>query len=117
MEPERKRVLAVLLKLARGHSLFELNEPKFDSLPGVAWAPLSTLTDAARTAFESPPANDIWPEVGSRASQPGDRRPRVLALADSSARKLQVPVQRGPRRVGVRFVIREYLACEAIWRD
>jgi hypothetical protein len=114
--PETNRVRNVVLKLARGHSLFELHEPHIEEPQVVDVAPLSGIPEEARMKFEAPPSSGVWPEVGSRAIQravqgwgkanspwvvvqPG--RYRYLAATDGGAL--------------VRFVISEYLACEVRW--
>lgn len=111
------RVRSVVLKLGRGHALFELNEPQFDEPHSVVYTPLLTLSGDVRASFEHVPKPAIWPEVGSRAMmrlesvdggypqwivvQPG--RYRHLAFVDDA--------------VVVRVVLSEYLACEITWRD
>lgn len=114
---ERERVDAVLLKLARGHVAYELNEPQLDDPSFVNHVPLPALTDEQRRSFEEPADVGLWPEVGSRAMQ------RVLGIGD--------PLERGwfvvqPRRYRfmtgttgdstfVRIVLSEYLAGEVVW--
>jgi hypothetical protein len=127
------RVRSVLLKLARGHAAYELDERPVRE-PALAWAPLASVDADSRRAFETPPHSSVYPEVGCRAMQrmavisvrlasltdPGDTlehrflvdpgwievqqgRYRYLAMLDDSG------------SVVVRFVLSEYLACEAIW--
>ncbi|MCH9053295.1 MAG: hypothetical protein IIA72_19920 [Proteobacteria bacterium] len=109
---EEDRVRNIMLKLARGHAAYELSEPQ-DNEPDVfSVLPLPLLTDEQRTAFETPPVIEGWPEVGSRAMHrviagdagwivAQDGRYRYLAVAGGS--------------VTVRIVLSEYLACEAVW--
>jgi len=113
VEPERIR--SVLLKLARGHALFELNEPQTDEPSSLFFAPLASFSRAARERFESPPARVFWPEVGSRGMQ---------RLATSPTRTPQwLVVQPGRYRyltyvdgsVVIRVVLSECLACEVVW--
>ena len=111
-----RRVHRVVLKLARGHAAFELNEPRLDEPSSLSFAPLVSLPPASRRRFESAPDQVLWPEVGSRGMQ-------RLASSD-----MRVPgwlvVQPGRYRylafvddaVTVRFVLSEYLACEVVWR-
>lgn len=111
---ELERIERIVVKLARGHSLYELNEPQLSAPSSVTIAPLHLLDDEAREAFERTAGQGfgIWPEVGSRAMQrlieSGQEwitvqpsRYRYLATADSEVR--------------VRLVLSEYLACEVIW--
>jgi hypothetical protein len=115
---EERRVRRALLKLARGHVHYELNEARVSEPSEFNYAPLPTLESEARKRFERLLGSGelaAWPEVGSRAMQrlleghdleggwvvvqPG--RYRYATMADS--------------RIGVRIVLSEYLACEAIW--
>jgi len=111
---EVERIRNVVLKLGRGHALYELNEPQFDTPKAIDFAPLSMLSDRDLSTFESQPTPLIFPEVGSRgmqrqimnfpllnwvAVQPG--RYRYLAFVDNS--------------VVVRAVLSEYLAVQIIW--
>lgn len=113
---ELERIKRVMIKLARGHSLYELNEPQTSVPSSVTITPLHLLGPEAREAFECTATYGltIWPEVGSRAMQrlveceqgwievqPG--RYRFLATTDAAVR--------------VRMVLSEYLACEVIWDE
>lgn len=119
-------VRRVVVKLARGHALFELNEPHYDEPSWVGFSPLISLDESARDRFESitarrtrpsgPSEPATWPEVGSRAMQ------RLVASWPTGASGWLV-VQ--PERyrylaavvggVVVRMVLSEYLACEVGW--
>lgn len=114
---EHDRVRHVVLKLARGHAAFELNEPQLEEPAVIAFAPLHTISDDARRDFEASPVGDSavgWPEVGSRA---------MIRLVESTAYDGWVTVQPDRYRysactaigVVVRIVVGEYLACEVVW--
>lgn len=113
---ESERVRNVVLKLARAHAAFELNEPQMDDPSQIGFTPLALMTAEAREAFETPPRSLIWPEVGSRAMH-------RLLVSDPRA-SLWLIVQPGRYRylaavgdsVVVRRVIGEYLAYEVLWR-
>lgn len=121
---ESERVSNVLLKLARGHAAFELNEPQFDEPLSVNFSPLSMMGNAEREKFETLtqiPKVSIWPEVGSRAMQR-----MVIGTSDSQSfifRPGWISVQSGRYRylvaagngVIVRMVFSEYLASEVMW--
>ena len=116
---ENERVKNVVLKLARGHAAYELNEQPRDEPSHIMVAPLHTLTPSAREHFENPPQPTAWPEVGTRAMQ-------RMVIADQRVYHLGwVDVQEGQYRyaaiaegaVMVRFVLGEYLACEVIWSE
>ena len=66
---ERERINKVVIKLARGHAAFELNEPQFEEPASIAAIPLPSLTLEQQNAFETSPALSMWAEVGSRAMQ------------------------------------------------
>jgi hypothetical protein len=118
-EPEMQRVEAVLLKLAQGHALHELNEPRAYP-PSRIWSkPLLLLSDGERDEFENATMTDgAWPELGSRAFQ-------RAALAFGQPASPWVVVQEGQYRflaeavggVSVRIVIRDYLAALVEWVD
>jgi hypothetical protein len=115
--PERNRVRNVVLKLARGHALFELNEPRRDEPSSLDFQPITITYPQTRTAFDggAGPVRAIWPEVGSRAML------RILQGHASSSGWIEL--QPGRYRycasagagITVRFVIHEYLACEVRW--
>jgi hypothetical protein len=117
-QPEQERVVNVVTKLARGHALYELNEPRIDA-PSVVWfKPLSLMSKTERYEFESSSNTglSVWPEVGSRAMQ------RVVECNPSLGYPW-LTVQDGLYRfhasvdsgVSVRIIIHEYLACHVQW--
>lgn len=113
VHPDMKRVANVLLKLARGHALYELSEECREPPTQLAIQPLMHLGISERQWFESPPTPPGWPEVGSRAMF------RLL----SSNWSPWLEVQKGNYRysavaggdVEVRIVLHEYLACYCLW--
>lgn len=110
------RVRNVILKLARGHAAFKLNEPQLDEPVSVSFLPLPLLSAEALEAFEVPPRGAMLPEVGSRALQ-------RLFFGTGLAANCWVKVQEGRYRflavqspgVVVRIVLSEYLVGEVIW--
>jgi hypothetical protein len=120
---DTKRIAAVLLKLARGHVAYELNEPSLEEPKFFAFKPLLSMTESERDAFEDDgPRNlanePLWPEVGCRAMR------RIMVVGNMLLDEGWLVVQEGRYRFlplfgaggrGARIVIREYLACEAIW--
>jgi len=67
--PEADRVRAVVLKLACGHTAFELSLLQLDDPGFVEAVPLLAMPDARRDSLERASAGELrsWPEVGSRA--------------------------------------------------
>lgn len=116
---EDSRISAVVLKLARGHAAYELAEPQLEEPESVLITTLIQMNSRQRAVFEEIPSTSIVPEVGSRAMQ-------LVIEEGSSWRLFQRWTVVQPNnyryltlvddiRVTVRFVIREYLACEVIW--
>jgi hypothetical protein len=115
---EGDRVRRIVVKLARGHALFDLNDPRHSEPSSVTVATISSMTAEERSGFETLPAVDLLPEVGSRAMQ------RVW-LSGGAASVDWIEVQEGRyrylalggREVAIRMVLNEYLACEVTWKD
>ena len=109
-----ERFQRVLLKLARGHFLFEQNEPTQESPSEFNFGLLQDLDDVSRTSFENIPLSKILPEVGSRAMQ------RMLIIEDRSGSPW-IEIQSNRYRYlssqtgVVRLVLSEYIWCEIIW--
>jgi hypothetical protein len=117
-EAEVARVRNVILKLARGHAAFELNEPQLDDPLSMRFLPLSAMSIGERQSFEQEQASPaIWPEVGSRAMN------RLIAVDGEVFEEGWLLVQEGRYRyrvlqddgLRVKIVIREYLAAEVRW--
>jgi hypothetical protein len=115
---ESDRVRRVVLKLARGHAAFELNEPQIEEPSYLDFRPLSTLTDSEREAFETSSSELMlaWPEVGSRSMQ-------RIVVGSTGYETGWIDVQEGNYRflvsqdggLTVKIVLREYLACQVNW--
>ena len=116
----KERVEKIILKLAKGHTAYELSEPKYYA-PTIVWyQPISCLSADARRAFETPPDSTILPEIGSRAFQ--------KTFIDATMHTIKHPgwqeVQEGSYRylavvdagALVRIVLSNYLACEVLWK-
>jgi hypothetical protein len=108
----------VVLKLARCHAAFELNEPQLHEPSHLGIKPLPLMTDDERAAFERDDQGfDVWPEVGSRAMQ------RILVTGTDALDEGWFVVQEGNYRfrtnqsngLTVKIVLREYLGCEVVW--
>ena len=115
-QPEEDRVRNVILKLARCHAAFELNEPQICDPDHYMVTPLESLSCEQREHFETAPDTGAWPEVGSRAMQRmlvGDQpySDGWLEIQEGRYRYMAV----GAGSVMVRGVLSEYLAFEVIW--
>jgi hypothetical protein len=118
-KPEEERVCSVIVKLARGHVAHQYSEPQFDDPTSVMVMPLEVMTDEQREEFETVPASELYPEIGSRAFMNmfvvGDE---VLS-ADDGWTVLQEGRYRYavalPEQPTVRIVLSEYLAAEVVW--
>lgn len=130
---DNERVRSVLLKLARGHAMYELDTPLSLDSVSVAWIPIPLMTSESRDHFETPPSSSFWPEVGCRWMQ----RTTVMSVTLASKTNPEetivqqmlvtpgwIEVQPGRYRylagmddsagVVVRMVLSEYLACEVV---
>jgi hypothetical protein len=113
---EHDRIKNIVVKLARGHAAFELNEPQLDDPVSVSYRPLEELSPKELETFEAAPSRSLWPEVGSRALQ------RILIVSKDVYGEW-VEVQPGRYRyltyqgpgVLVHMVVAEYLSCEVVW--
>lgn len=115
---DHERISNVVLKLARGHAAYEVNEPRLDEPVDVIIKPLVQMEQAERERFERDEGMvSVWPEVGSRAMN------RLIVYGDDAFDEGWLVVQEGRYRyrttqndgLVVRFVINEYLACEVRW--
>jgi hypothetical protein len=116
---ENDRVMAVVLKLARGHGAYEYNEPRLKAPDYISVKPLATMLDGERGTFEDSATEFVagWPEVGTRAIQ------RLLVVGSDVFQEGWHIVQDGNYRfrvsqeegLTVKIVLREYLACHVVW--
>lgn len=118
-DPDAARVQRVVIKLARGHAAFEINEPQLSEPDIVTIKPLSVMSEEERADFEGdgPQAFMAWPEVGSRAINRlliVDRMPVLPGWLHVQDQRYRYWVGQG-EGVIVRIVIREYFACEVVW--
>jgi len=113
---EIERVSAVLLKNARGHVLYELNEQPPSPEPDHSLIyPICEFSSHQRHHFERAPKINILPEIGSRSFQ------RILSPSGLANDWIVVQQNRyrymtaADENIMVRMVIRECLAAEFIW--
>ena len=106
-----------MLKLARGHTAFELSDLHLEPPDHFMCAPLTTLQADESAAFLWPLNGDRarWPEIGSRAFHRASG-----ALTQEGPWQVVQPgryrylVDQGGG-VMVQFLLSEYLACRVIW--
>ena len=129
-EVETSRVRNVVMKLAKGHAMFELSWFAEQEPSSVWWSPLASLDNDQLRYFEEVRPPQLLGEIGSRASQ----RMKVLQVEvvgpDGIKSVLNflvndwIDVQEGRYRylatdqdgsIEVRMVIGDFLACEVIW--
>jgi hypothetical protein len=110
---ETKRIQNVVLKLVRGHAVFELNEPKLDAPDNIFISPFIQMDQKQISMFESMPPAQIFPEVGSRGMQKliEDGPHWIIVQPDRYRYLTSVDVD----KIIIKFAIREYLACEVVW--
>jgi hypothetical protein len=125
---EEERVRNVIMKLAHGHSAYELNDPHHMEEPeGYVVKPLAVMTQSEREEFEERPNPEefeygTWPEVGSRMMQ----RLMVVVSGEEPIGVFEegwLVVQEGRYRYRVswdggtriRMVLYEYLAADVWW--
>ena len=116
-QADADRVRNVVLKLARGHMAFDLSLPHLEDPAIISFKPIVMMSEEELTAFESLRENELFPEVGSRAfisvceSPEGERHDWNVVQPG----KYRYRVEQTLEGNDVRFVIREYLACQVIW--
>ncbi|MBE0670175.1 MAG: hypothetical protein IH588_06285 [Anaerolineales bacterium] len=128
---EANRVQNVLVKLARGHSAFELSQIFREEPSSLWWCPIALLSENDRNSFDASHIVEMFGEVGTRGlqrmlvtqfiiqSENGEESTQNLLIHD------WVDVQDGRYRylaiddkdeVRIKMVIAEYLACEVVWK-
>jgi hypothetical protein len=118
--PDETRVRNVVMKLAKGHTAYELSESWHDD-PDVYWVrAIAAMSETERQDFEAIGGGiqRLWPELGSRAflrvlgkSVPPTQAGKWLIVQPDRYR-YAVDWQTG---IDVRMVIGEYLACRVVW--
>ena len=113
---ELDRIERVVVKLAQGHALYELNEPQPAEPLSVVISPLHLLDEGMREVFEDTSGYGlaIWPEVGSRAMQRVVQNDNDWIEVQPDRYRYHTTIDAGVR---VRLVLSEYLACEVIWNE
>ena len=114
--PDAQRVENVVLKLTRGHHLYELASPQYEHPETLSFVPLVAMIPEGRREFESGPDLAGWSEIGSRAFL---RAVGGGPYTHSAGGWVEVQGDRFRYSVGdggaVRIVLGEYLACAVTW--
>ncbi len=118
--PESKRIRNVILKLAQGHTAYELSLAQTEEPAEMVIEPLSPMATGRREEFENAGAGEFrgWPEIGSRAflraagAPPFADTPGPWITVQEGRYRYSVDEDRGVR---VHIVISEYLACVVNW--
>lgn len=117
-----RSLMSIATKLARGHLMFDLADPRYDAPRNVRWLRLDEASASEVEAFDQwsdrlSEAPRLLPEVGSRAlSRMFDERedhqePNWITVQVDRYR-YSCRVDHAP---AVRFVLRGYFACEIAW--
>ena len=128
---EEDRLRNIMLKLAKGHAVYELREV-FKKEPSHFWCgALSSVTNEELESFEASHFQEMFGEVGCRNLQRLVVMQLQLEAENGSPMSMGllmndwIEVQEGNYRymaiseaggVSIRIVIAEYLGCEIIWR-
>jgi len=62
--PGVNRIKNVILKLARGHAVFECSEPQLDEPNYISFSTITTMSHEQIKLFNTPPVEQILPELG-----------------------------------------------------
>ena len=119
--PERERVNNVIVKNARCHALYELDQKMFGEPDHVFTVPLHSFTEEQSVDFETVDSDVGWAEIGTfmfiRQSYAFDpARPSMLGswvIVQDGVYRYAVVDEGGG--LLVRSVIEEYLATEVYW--
>jgi hypothetical protein len=131
MKVDNNRMKNVLLKLARGHAAYELCQICREEPSHLWFGPLVSLTEDQRESFNSCQFVEMLGEIGSRQMQRLQVVQYILRTYDGKMSTINalindwVEVQLDRYRyiaieenskILIKFVISEYLACEAVWK-
>jgi hypothetical protein len=127
---EQDRINNVLLKLARGHAVYELSQPCREA-PSTIWSrPLHLMTEEEIDSFDACHIDEMLGEIGSRGSQramvtlinlespSGEQEALGLIINDwidvqeDRYRYLAIDDE---NEITIKIIVREYLACEVTW--
>jgi len=119
---EQERMRNVVLKLARGHAAYELNDPRTEEPDVCCVRPIPTMTRAEFDRFEDRPDPGtielgVWPEVGSRMMS------RLLIVENEVYDEGWLVVQEGALQVQAELARRSRRAhrhpripaCQVVW--
>ena len=107
------RVKNVVMKLARGHVLFEINEMCLEEPSYISFVPIHMLPENDRNNFESYENQNVFPEVGSRAMTRVITEPQGWINVQDGLYRYCVSWLSG---IIVKIVVGEYLACQVVWK-
>lgn len=110
---ETERIKNVIEKFSIAHIQYELGEKKYIK-PQISFAFVDQMADAQIEKFNTPVADGLYPEIGSRLMQ------RVVERGDDwiivQENKYRYYIHSG-QPISIRIVIGELLYCEAIWDE
>lgn len=116
------RLRAVIQKLARGHAMYDLADPRSESPETTSWFRLDEAPEEQIAAFENWMTVDtgvrLFPEVGSRALLrwfDGREEQKTWFTVQQDRYRYSYRVDVDALRV--RLVLRGFLACEVSWSN
>lgn len=118
-KPDLVSVNRVLLKLARGHSAYELGEvhPEDPDIYSVKW--LSSMSEDELLEFLRPPRSDIFPELGSRAFFASAWEGGSVLTSEGEWKVVQEGrysyTYSFAAGISIRLILRDRLACRVDW--
>ena len=115
---DTKRVVNVVLKLARGHLAYELNVFHLEPPSVLEFKPLVMMMEEERVAFESLPEDGsmLYPEIGSRAFiKMWESESEWHDWREVQPGRYRYRIEQSGTGDKVQLVISEYLACTIVW--
>jgi hypothetical protein len=115
--PDWERVEKVVLKLARGHSLYELNEYHIESPSRIFMRPIPLMAPQDMEKFMALPISSRFAEVGSRHLERTvifNEKPYIPEWIIVQPERYMFAVSVS-NNTTIRLIIRNYLACEVCW--
>ncbi|WP_429206145.1 hypothetical protein [Aeromonas veronii] len=130
--PSVERIERILIKLASGHSAYELATVCRNHPASIWWSPLELLNQEQQELFDAPEIVTLVGEIGSRnmqrmkvveikfMSQSGEYFCQQIVLNDwieVQPQRYRYLVSNQDSLISIRIVIGEFLAAEIVWNS